>query len=239
MLNELIRQVTEANRMLPEENLAILTWGNVSGISQDRAHVAIKSSGIDYTFMTERDVTVVDIDGNILAGGEPSTDLPTHLALYRAFPCAQAIVHIHSTYATMWAQAGRGIPCLGTTHADYFHGEIPCTRELTPAEIGTPTNRDYEKNTGNIIIETFSDKDPSKVPAVLVRSHGPFVWGTEPVEAVKNAMVLEYVAKMAYLNETLGQDRMEEIKQELLDKHYCRKFGKNAYYGQKSDRQSE
>jgi L-ribulose-5-phosphate 4-epimerase len=232
-MNELIRQVTEANRMLPRERLAILTWGNVSGISEDRTRVAVKSSGIDYASMTERDITLTDLDGNVLSGGAPSTDLPTHLALYRAFPSAGAVVHIHSTYATMWAQAGKAIPCLGTTHADYFYGEIPCTRELTAEEIGTPADRHYEENTGKVIVEAFSGRDPSKVPAVLVKSHGPFTWGPDPATAVKTALVLEYIAKMAYLNKTLDQSAPDGISPALLDKHYCRKFGGNAYYGQK------
>jgi len=220
-MNELIRQVTEANRMLPQERLAILTWGNVSGISEDRARIAIKASGIDYAGMTEGDITITDCEGRVLSGGTPSTDLPTHLAIYRAFPSAGAVVHIHSTYATMWAQAGKAIP------------EIPCTRELTAEEIGTPADRDYEKNTGAVIAETFERRDPEKVPAVLVRKHGPFVWGPSPKDAVKNAMVLEYIAKMAYLQRTMAYRKPEGIRRVLLDKHYYRKFGENAYYGQK------
>ena len=232
MISELVREVKKANQMLPQVQLVILTWGNVSGISEDRSCVAIKSSGVDYASMTEQDVSVVDIYGNRISGGVPSTDLPTHLALYREFSTIKAIVHVHSVYATMWAQAGRSIPCIGTTHADYFYGEIPCTREMTAEEIGTPMDRNYERNTGRVIIEAFSDRDPVKTPAVLVKSHGPFVWGADPVDAVKNAMVLEFVAKMAYLNQTIQGDGASNINPALLEKHHCRKFGKNAYYGQ-------
>lgn len=229
MLEKLKDDVLYANLLLPKEKLAILTWGNVSGITEDRKLLAIKASGVEYEHMTQEHMVIVNMDGEVQEGNfRPSTDLDTHLELFKAFPSAQAIVHVHSTYATMWAQAGRGIPCLGTTHADNFYGEIPCTRKMTPDEIA----HDYERNTGKVIVETFANIDSAKMNAVLVHSHGPFIWGKTPKDAIKNAMVLEYVAKMAYLNHTLPHTACKPIQDELLGKHYNRKFGANAYYGQ-------
>ena len=228
MLETLKKQVLEANLALPEHHLVTFTWGNVSAIDRERGLVVIKPSGVAYDGMTEDDMVVVDLDGNVVEGKwKPSSDTPTHLVLYKAFPACGGIVHTHSRWATSFAQAGVGIRPLGTTQADYFYGEIPCTRAMTPEEIAG----EYEAETGNVIVETFQGKDPMAIPAVLVHSHGPFTWGKDAAEAVHNAAVLEEVAFMNFHSLQLNpaQTRMQ---QELLDKHYLRKHGKNAYYGQ-------
>ena len=229
MFEELKQQVFEANLLLPKHSLAVLTWGNVSGVSRENGAMVIKPSGIAYDAMRPEDMVVVDLrTGETLDGCcKPSSDTATHLELYRAFPAASGIVHTHSRWATVFAQSGRGIPALGTTHADYFYGEIPCTRRMTAEEI----NGEYEKETGRVIIEAFSGKDPMAVPAALVHSHGPFVWGANAFNAVYNAIVLEEVAAMAWQN-LLLQPGLEPMQQQLLDKHYLRKHGKDAYYGQ-------
>ena len=228
MLEKLKQDLLEANLQLPKYGLITFTWGNVSGIDRESGLVVIKPSGVPYDGMTEEDMVVVDLDGNVVEGKwKPSSDTPTHLVLYKAFPACGGIVHTHSRWATSFAQAGVGIAPLGTTQGDYFYGKIPCTREMTPAEIAG----EYEKETGNVIVETFAGKDPAAIPAVLVHSHGPFTWGKDAAEAVHNAVVLEEVAFMNFHSLQLNpaQTRMQ---QELLDKHYLRKHGKNAYYGQ-------
>jgi L-ribulose-5-phosphate 4-epimerase len=230
MLEKLKQEVFEANMLLPKYGLVTFTWGNVSGIDRESGLFVIKPSGVDYETMTADDMVVMDLEGNRVEGHyKPSSDTPTHLELYKAFPEIGGIVHTHSSYATSWAQAGRGIPCYGTTHADYMYGEIPCARCLNKEEIEGA----YEKNTGLLIIDLFKklDKDPMAVPAVLCKNHGPFAWGKDPHEAVHNAVVLEEVAKMAYRAETINP-RIQPAPQELQDKHYFRKHGANAYYGQ-------
>ena len=228
MLDELKKQVLEANLLLPKHGLVTFTWGNVSGIDRERGLVVIKPSGVPYDGMTVEDMVVVDLDGKVVEGKwKPSSDTPTHLALYKAFPACGGIVHTHSRWATTFAQAKYSIPALGTTHADYFYGEIPCTRPMTDEEI----QGDYELETGNVIIETFRDRDPAAVPAVLVCSHGPFAWGTDAMNAVHNAVVLEECAFMAWHAMTLSPG-IAPMQQTLLDKHYLRKHGTNAYYGQ-------
>lgn len=229
MLEALKEQVWKANLALPKHGLVTFTWGNVSGIDREAGLVVIKPSGVDYETMTADDMVVLRLsDGEKVEGKwKPSSDTPTHLALYRAFENLGGIVHTHSRWATSWAQAGRGIPAYGTTHGDYFYGEIPCTRKMTPAEIGG----EYELETGNVIIETFEGKSPDEIPAVLVNSHGPFAWGKDANEAVHNAVVLEELAFMAFHTEALSPN-VNTMQQELLDKHYLRKHGKNAYYGQ-------
>jgi L-ribulose-5-phosphate 4-epimerase len=229
MLEELKKQVLEANLLLPKYNLVTFTWGNVSGIDRETGLVVIKPSGVPYEGMRAEDMVVVDLDGKVVEGKwKPSSDTPTHVELYKAFPDCGGIVHTHSRWATTFAQAGMGIPAMGTTQADYFYGEIPCTRPMTEAEIRGA----YEKETGKVIVETFAEKDPAAVPGVLVFSHGPFAWGTDAMNAVHNAVVMEEVAFMDWhamvLNPALGP-----MQRELLDKHYLRKHGKNAYYGQK------
>ncbi|MCL2342356.1 MAG: L-ribulose-5-phosphate 4-epimerase [Firmicutes bacterium] len=227
-MEELKKQVCEANLLLPQYGLVTFTWGNVSGIDRKTGLVAIKPSGVAYGGMRADDMAVVDLDGNVVEGKwKPSSDTPTHLALYRAFPALGGIVHTHSRWATIYAQAGRGIPPLGTTHADYFHGEIPCTRKMTPAEIAGA----YELETGKVIIETFRAQDPSSVPAVLVHSHGPFTFGADAHEAVLSAVVLEELAFMAWHNQAL-EPKIAPMQTELLDKHYLRKHGDGSYYGQ-------
>lgn len=230
MLNELKKRVCDANLSLPKYGLVVFTWGNVSGIDRETGLVVIKPSGVSYEAMTPDDMVVVGLDGKVVEGNlNPSSDTPTHLELYKAFPALGGIVHTHSRWATIWAQAGRGIPAYGTTHGDYFYGEIPCTRPMTPEEIAG----EYEKETGTVIIEKFKNINPSYVPGVLVNSHGPFSWGKSPEDAVYNAVVLEEVAMMAWHTETLPGGRTVPMQQELLDKHFLRKHGPNAYYGQK------
>jgi len=220
--------VYEANLLLPKHGLVTFTWGNVSGIDRKRGLVVIKPSGVAYESMRAEDMVVVDLEGNQADGKLcPSSDTPTHLALYAAFPALGGIVHTHSRWATIFAQMGRGVPALGTTHADYFYGEIPCTRKMTVQEI----QGDYEKETGSVIIECLQGLDPVAVPAALVHSHGPFAWGSSASQAAHNAVVLEEVAMMAW--HTLTPVDAPPMQRELLDKHYLRKHGKNAYYGQK------
>ena len=231
MLERLKKEVLEANLDLPKHGLVTFTWGNVSGIDRQTGLVVIKPSGVPYDELRIDNLVVVDLDGNIVEGTfRPSSDTPTHLALYRAFPQIGGIVHTHSPLATSWAQAGRAIPALGTTHADYFYGEIPCTRTLTQEEI----ERGYELETGNVIIETFEKEglDPVAMPGILLSGHAPFSWGKNADQAVHNAVVLEEVAKMA-LNTYMLNAQIKPIDQFLLDKHYLRKHGANAYYGQK------
>jgi L-ribulose-5-phosphate 4-epimerase len=231
MLEKLKQEVLEANLDLPKHGLVTFTWGNVSGIDREEGLVVIKPSGVPYDELKAEHLVVVDLEGNIVEGNlRPSSDTPTHLALYKAFETIGGIVHTHSPWATSWAQAGRAIPPLGTTHADYFYGEIPCTRPLTQLEI----NQAYELETGNVIIEKFQNEglDPVAMPGVLIASHAPFSWGKDAHQAVHNAVVLEEVAKMALHSFQLNP-QVEDIDQFLLDKHYLRKHGANAYYGQK------
>ena len=230
MLEELKKQVYEANMLLPKHGLVTFTWGNVSQIDRAKGVFCIKPSGVDYDKLTPDDMVIMDLDGNKVEGRyKPSSDTPTHLELYRAFDKIGGIVHTHSSYATSWAQAGRSIPCYGTTHADYIYGEVPCVRCLTKEEIDSA----YETNTGLLIIGEFKrmNKDVEATPCVLCKNHGPFAWGKDAFEAVHNAVVLEEVAKMAYRAETINHD-IQPAPQELQDKHYYRKHGANAYYGQ-------
>ena len=230
MLKTLKQQALEANLLLPKYGLITFTWGNVSGIDREKGLVVIKPSGVEYEGMTTEQMVVVDLETGKTVDGSlsPSSDTATHLALYKAFPNIGGIVHTHSRWATIFAQAGMCIPALGTTHADYFDGEIPCTRQMTTAEI----TGEYEAETGKVIIERFEGLDPDAAPAVVVYSHGPFTWGKDAAEAVHNAVVLEEVAFMAWHDILLKPD-IKPMQQELLDKHYQRKHGKNAYYGQK------
>jgi L-ribulose-5-phosphate 4-epimerase len=228
MLEDLKQEVYHANMDLPRYGLVTFTWGNVSGIDRESGYVVIKPSGVDYETMSADDIVVVDLDGHVVEGKyKPSSDTPTHIELYKAFPHIGGVVHTHSSCATSWAQSGRGIPCYGTTHADYMYGTIPCLRCLTKEEINTA----YEKNTGVLIVDYFKDKDYEAVPAVLCKNHGPFTWGKDPHEAVHNAVVLEEVAKMAARCEQI-EAHVQPAPQELQDKHYYRKHGENAYYGQ-------
>lgn len=228
MLEELKRTVCQANLLLPEYGLVLFTWGNVSGIDRDSGLVVIKPSGVPYEGMTPEDMVVVSLDGTVAEGRwKPSSDTPTHLEMYKAFPDCGGIVHTHSRWATSFAQAGRAIPAMGTTHADCFCGAIPCTRPMTNAEI----QGEYEKETGKVIAETFADADPSAVPGVLVYAHGPFAWGRDPMDAVHNAVVMEEVAFTDWHAMMLDPDRIT-MQQALLDRHYRRKHGENAYYGQ-------
>lgn len=227
MLDELKRRVYEANMLLPKHGLVTFTWGNVSEIDRETGYFAIKPSGVDYDKLTPEDMVLMDLNGNKVEGKyNPSSDTPTHLELYKAFPNIGGVVHTHSPWATSWAQAGRNIPCYGTTHADYIYGEVPCARCLTEEEL-----KNYETNTGLLIAEVFKEKDYEAVPAVLCKNHGPFTWGRDGFEAVHNAVVLEEVAKMAAQTEML-YPQVKEAPQELQDKHYYRKHGANAYYGQ-------
>jgi L-ribulose-5-phosphate 4-epimerase len=230
MLEELKRQVCEANLDLVKEGLVILTWGNASGIDRERGLVVIKPSGVPYADMKPQHMVVVSLEtGNVVNGYlKPSSDTATHLMLYRAFPKIGGIVHTHSLHATAWAQARRAIPAYGTTQADYWYGDVPCTRLLTPQEI----KGDYEVNTGCVIVETFKKLDPLRHPAVLVASHGPFTWGANVDDAVHNAIVLEFIAQLA--GETLRVNpKTKPMQPALLDKHFLRKHGPKAYYGQK------
>ena len=230
MLEQLKQAVYEANMELPRRGLVTYTWGNVSGIDREQGLVVIKPSGVEYEELTPDKLVVLDLDGNIMEGElNPSSDTKTHLELYKAFPALGGVVHTHSPHAVAWAQAGEDIPCYGTTHADYFYGAIPCARHLTTEEI----DEDYEKNTGKIIVETFTgrDLDPVHLPAVICRSHGPFAWGETVVEAVYHAAVLEEVAKMALLTRQVKQDA-EPAPAHVVEKHFMRKHGPNAYYGQ-------
>lgn len=230
MLEELKKRVYEANMCLPKYGLVTFTWGNVSEIDADRKYFVIKPSGVDYEKLSPEDMVVMDFEGNVVEGHyKPSSDTPTHLEIYKAFPEIGGVVHTHSSYATSWAQAGRSIPCYGTTHADYFYGEIPCVRCLTKEEI----EENYEANTGHLIVNSFREmkKDPKAVPGVLCKNHGPFSFGKDAMEAVHNAVVLEEVAKMAYRTETINRE-VKTAPKELQDKHYFRKHGAGAYYGQ-------
>lgn len=229
MLEELKEKVYRANMLLPKYSLVTFTWGNVSGIDRKRGVFVIKPSGVDYEKLTPEDMVVVDLEGNCVEGRlKPSSDTATHVQLYTAFPDIGGIVHTHSPWATSWAQAGRSIPCYGTTHADYLYKDIPCVRNLTKEEI----DDEYEKNTGIIIAEHFKNRDYMATPAVLCKNHGPFTWGKDADEAVHNAVVLEEVAKMAACCEMINS-KVKPAPQELQDKHYYRKHGANAYYGQK------
>ena len=228
MLEELKERVLEANLLLPKHGLVTFTWGNVSEIDRASGLVAIKPSGVEYERMKAEDIVIMDLEGKVVEGKlRPSSDAPTHIELYKAFPEVGGIVHTHSEWATSWAQTGLAIPCYGTTHADYFYGSIPCARALTDEEI----NGEYEKNTGLVIIETFRGLGPVAVPGVLCKNHGPFAWGKDAHEAVHNAVVLEEVAKMAVHTRDILPDA-DEAPQALKDKHYFRKHGKDAYYGQ-------
>lgn len=230
MLEELKEKVYEANMLLPRHGLVTFTWGNVSGIDREKGLFVIKPSGVDYELLKPEDMVVMDLDGNKVEGSmNPSSDTPTHLVLYQRFAGIGGIVHTHSSWATSWAQAGRGIPCYGTTHADYLYGEVPCVRNLTKEEI----EEAYEKNTGVLIADEFERMhlDYEAVPAVLCKNHGPFTWGKDAMDAVHNAVVLEEVAKMAARCEMVNPQN-QPAPQELQDKHYYRKHGANAYYGQ-------
>lgn len=229
MLEALKKQVYEANMELPRRGLITYTWGNVSGIDRELGLVVIKPSGVDYDDLRPEDMVVMDLEGNRVEGMmNPSSDTATHLELYKAFSEIGGIVHTHSPFATSWAQAGRGIPCYGTTHADYFYGEIPCARNLTEEEIG----EGYEKNTGKVIVETFAEKNPVHVPGVLCKNHGPFTWGKDAAQAVHNAVVLEEIAKMNLMTELLNPAGDNRTPPCMQDKHFLRKHGPEAYYGQ-------
>lgn len=228
MLEALKKTVYEANMQLPHYGLVTFTWGNASAIDREQGLVVIKPSGLEYDVMGPEDMVVVDLEGNVVEGNlRPSSDTPTHVELYKAFPTLGGIVHTHSKWATAWAQAGQSIPCYGTTHADYFYGNIPCTRDLTPEEIGAG----YERSTGLVIAEAFENLDPQAIPGVLVCHHGPFAWGKDAFEAVHNAVCLETVAQMAANCRWINPEATPVPKAQL-DKHYLRKHGKNAYYGQ-------
>ena len=230
MLEALKQAVYEANMELPRRGLITYTWGNVSGIDRESGLFVIKPSGVDYELLKPSDMVVVDLEGRRVEGDlNPSSDTPTHVELYKAFPQIGGIVHTHSPHATAWAQAGRGIPCYGSTHADYFYGEIPCARNLTAQEI----EDGYEKNTGLVIAETFRDRNPVYVPGVLCKNHGPFAWGKDAHEAVHNAVVLEEIAKMNLMTEILNPSGDNRTPQCMQDKHFQRKHGPNAYYGQR------
>lgn len=228
MLEELKEKVFKANLELVKQSLVIFTWGNVSGIDRETGYMVIKPSGVSYDDMKASDMVVVDINTGAVVEGElnPSSDTPTHIELYKAFKNIQGVVHTHSTYATAFAQAGMSIPNIGTTHADYFYKDIPCTRDMVESEMA-----EYEKETGTVIIDAFKDINPDHTPGVLVKCHGPFSWGTSPDNAVYNAKVMEQCAKMAFVSLTLNPQT--EMNPLLIEKHYMRKHGPNAYYGQK------
>lgn len=229
MLKELKQAVLEANLELPRKGLVTYTWGNVSGIDRENNLLVIKPSGVPYEELKLEHLVVLDLDGNKVEGKlNPSSDTATHLIIYKNFKDVGGVVHTHSRWATIWSQAGKAIPAFGTTHADYFYGDIPCTREMTDVEI----KGEYEKQTGNVIVETFAGKNPVFAPGVLVNNHGPFCWGKDAHEAVHNSVVLEEVAMMAYYTCSLTPG-ISQINQTLLDKHFLRKHGANAYYGQK------
>lgn len=229
MLENLKREVYEANMLLPKHGLITFTWGNVSAIDREKGLVVIKPSGVEYDKMKADDMVVVDLDGNVVQGSlKPSSDTPTHLKLYKEFKDIGGVVHTHSRWATIFAQAGKGINPYGTTQADYFYGKIPCTRDMNEQEI----QKEYEYNTGLVIVETFENIDPNKMPAVLVKNHGPFTWGKDALDAVHNAVVLEEVAMMAFNTEILNNYNTKNMPNELLDKHFFRKHGPGAYYGQ-------
>ena len=235
MLEKLKKDVCRANLELVRHGLVIFTWGNVSGIDRESGLVVIMPSGVSYDNMKPSDMVVVDLDGRVMEGKlKPSSDTPTHLVLYRAFPEIGGVVHTHSTYATAWAQAGLDIPNIGTTHSDYFHEDNPCTRSMKKAEVFG----EYEKETGNVIVESFKEMNPMDTPAVLVRNHGPFTWGTDADNAVHNAVVLEQVAKMGFVSMSLNLSTLDVVNHKpsmnklLIEKHFSRKHGPNAYYGQ-------
>ncbi len=231
MLEKLREEVYKANMELPEKGLVVYTWGNVSAVDREQGLVVIKPSGVEYDELSPSNLVIVDMNFNIVEGDlNPSSDTKTHVELYKAFPSVGGIVHTHSPHAVGWAQAGRDIPCYGTTHADYFYGSVPCTRNLTSEEV----NSDYELNTGKVIAETFNDRklDPLAVPGVICKSHGPFTWGKNAAQAVYHAVVLEELAKMALYTVTIDPNA-EPAPDYVLDKHYLRKHGANAYYGQK------
>lgn len=233
MLEQLKQEVYEANMELVHQNLVIYTWGNVSAIDRTTGLIVIKPSGVKYENMKAEDMVVVDLDGNIIEGNlKPSSDTATHLALYKTFESISGVVHTHSEWATSWAQAGRDVPSYGTTHADYFYGDIPCTRSLSKEEIQT----DYEYNTGKVIIETLIKRNykPLEMPGIIVNNHGPFTWGKSAADAVHNAKVVEEICKMAFRTEKINH-QVKRIDDSLLDKHYLRKHGKNAYYGQSKE----
>ena len=228
-MQQLKQQVFDANMELPRYGLVTFTWGNVSAIDREQGRVVIKPSGVAYSAMTVEDMVVVDLHGNVIDGKwNPSSDTATHLALYRRYPSLGGVVHTHSTHATAWAQAGLSIPALGTTHADYFFGDIPCTRALTEAEV----QGEYELNTGNVIIETLGEREPLHTPGIVVYQHGPFSWGKDAHDAVHNAVVMEEIAKMAWIAHGINP-QLHPIDSYLMNKHYLRKHGPDAYYGQK------
>ena len=228
MFSKLKQEVFEANMLLPKYGLVTFTWGNASAIDREKGVVIIKPSGVEYAAMTVDDMVVLDLEGNVIEGKyKPSSDTPTHLELYRNFTGISGVVHTHSRWATIWAQAGKDIRAHGTTHGDYFYGDIPCTRKMSPDEI----RKEYERNTGKVIVERFHGINPNQMPAALVSGHGPFTWGASAYDAVHHAVVLEEVAMMAFYTESLGNTA--PIQQEMLDKHFLRKHGANAYYGQR------
>lgn len=230
MLEALKEKVCRANLELVDHGLVIFTWGNVSAIDREKGLVVIKPSGVSYEGMKPEDMVVLNLEGNVVEGEwKPSSDTPTHLVLYRAFPSVGGIVHTHSTYATSWAQAGKDIPNIGTTHADYFSGPVPCTRDMTQAEVEGA----YEEETGNVIVERFSTLDPGHIPGVLVKNHGPFSWGKDAQEAVHNAVVMEQVAKMAFV--AMSVNPSLSMNPHLIRKHFSRKHGPEAYYGQQEE----
>ncbi len=230
MLENLKKEVFEANLELQKRGLVVYTWGNASGIDREKGLVVIKPSGVEYNELKAEDMVVIDLEGNIVEGNYmPSSDTATHLVLYKAFSEIGGIVHTHSLMATSFAQAGKEVSALGTTHADYFYGAIPCTRSMTPEEIAGA----YEEETGKVIVEAFKDINPMDIPAVLVKEHGPFTWGKDAKDAVYHSVVLEEVSKMAFNTALLLNNAKTSMQKNLLNKHYLRKHGKNAYYGQK------